>query len=711
MHHWILTLLFFLLFVPQARAQFAFPGGSHASKAEMVSEVKAIAPGSTFTVALKLEHPGAWHSYYQNSGGIEQSPAIQWTLPAGFSAGLIQWPVPQVKDGFFGKSFVYSGAPVFLVDLKAPADLEIGKTVTLSANASWQICEESCLNEEKKLTLNLSSGPVTEKDPAVAALFEKARASLPEMAAGWKFSAMSDGGDITLRVTPVGMSDTVPTDFIPNQQFVLPASAGGSITKDRADWRITLKRATKSALETDIPQGKSFSGILIGPRAIVVPDTAISTAGAVSTSAKPAAAGSQRTQISFAEFLPILGGMFLGGLVLNLMPCVFPVIGLKIMGFVQQAGHNRRKIVLHGLVFTLGVLISFWILSLVLFLGGITNWGNQLQDPRIILGAIVLMLLLGMNMFGVFEIGTSVTGVGGSLIGKQGIAGTFFSGVLATLIATPCTGPFLGIAIGVAVKLPAIPFFIAFTVMALGLALPYLVLSMFPALVEKLPRPGPWMESFKQGMSFLLFSTAGIFLWVYSDQVFDQNSGQKGLWVMVGLSAVAVAAWIYGRWNQPVRKSSVRWIAKGLAAAVCTGGILMAWPWPEKTPVADDSGHAMTWGVWSQEEQDRLLAEGHPVYVDFTAKWCLTCQLNKSRAYPAPVVDLIKAKGIVALKADKTSPNPSIEAGLNKLGRTAIPVNVLWIPGKAPVITPALLSADYLLELFSKVVTDPAARR
>lgn len=695
-----------------ARAQSGPPGGSLASKAEMVSEVKTIAAGQAFTVALKLAHPSGWHSYYRNSGGIEQSLAIQWVLPDGFSAGPIQWPVPDVKDGFFGKSFIHSGSPVFLVELKAPVDLADGKSVTLTANASWQICEESCINEEKSFTLSLSSGPVAEKDPAVAAMFEKARASQAQTAAGWKFSALSDGGDITLRVSPGETSDRIPVDFIPNQSFVLPASAGGSIQQDGADWRIILKRATKDALDADIPQGKSFSGILTGPRAIAVPETVIAAtgvAGTTSASSKPTTAEPQRVQISFAEFLPILGGMFLGGLILNLMPCVFPVIGLKIMGFVQQAGHDRRKIVLHGLIFTLGVLISFWVLSLILFLGGITNWGNQLQDPRIILGTIVVMLLLGMNMFGVFEIGTSVTGVGSGLIQKQGMAGTFFSGVLATLIATPCTGPFLGIAIGVAVKLPAIPFFIAFTVMAVGLALPYLVLSIFPALVEKLPRPGPWMESFKQGMSFLLFSTAGIFLWVYSDQVFDQNSGQKGLWVMIGLSAVATAGWIYGRWNQPVRKASVRWIAKVLAATMCAGGILMAWPWPEKTPVANSAGQTMTWGVWSQEEQDRLLAEGRPVFVDFTAKWCLTCQLNKSRAYTSPVVDLIQAKGIVALKADKTRPNPAIEAALGKHGRTAIPVNVLLVPNKEPVITPALLSTEYLLDLFL-TVPDPVAK-
>ena len=666
------------------------------SVADLFSEEKTIAPGKPFTLALQLEHPEKWHSYYRNSGGIEQSPAIQWTLPPGFTAGPIQWTVPEVKDGYFGKSFVYSGSPVFLVEITAPATLETGKTITLTADASWQICEESCLNEEKSFTLNLPVAAASEKDPATAALFEKARASQPAKLTNAKISARPDGSDILLRMEPGETLEGNPTDFIPDQPFVKSASSGGSIQRDGKAWLIRLPRATKDPLENDIPQGNSLSGILIGTRPVLIPETTIGTPSptAISTALEP---------LPFSKFLKIFGGMFLGGLILNLMPCVFPVIGLKIMGFVQQAGHDRKKIVVHGLVFAAGVLLSFWVLSLALFLGGITSWGNQLQDPRVTLGTILIMLLLGMNLFGVFEIGTSVTGVGGNLVQKQGVAGTFFSGVLATLIATPCSGPFLAVAIGVAVTLPALPFFTAFTFMAIGLALPYLVLSMFPALVEKLPRPGPWMESFKQGMSFLLFATAAIFLWVYSAQVFDLNEGQKGLWVMLGLSAVATAAWIYGRWNQPVRSSSIRLTAKVLAALLCTGGILLAWPWPAAQPEAGTvEKRALEWGTWSQAEEDRLLAEGRPVFVDYTAKWCLTCQLNKSRAYTQPVIDLIEKKGIVLLKADKTNPSPAIDAKLKQLGRSAIPVNVLLVPGKEPHITPALLTVDYLTELFTR---------
>lgn len=676
------------------------------SAAKLYSEEKSIAPGTSFTVALQLAHPKGWHSYYQNSGGVEMPPSIEWSLPEGFSAGPIQWPTPEVKDGYFGKSFIYQNSPVFLTEITVPASLEIGKSISLTAHAKWQICEESCVGEDRSLTLNLPVSSAAEKDPASAELFKQARASLPEKLPSSGVSAESRGGEILLRIEPSSALKGDPVDFIPDQPDIKSVSSGGSIRQEGGAWLVRLPRATKDALDNDIPQGNSISGILIGTHPVLVPKISLRLADSTRKSESSVKAGSE--SLSFSKFFKIFGGMFLGGLILNLMPCVFPVIGLKIMGFVQQAGHDRKKIVIHGLVFAAGVLISFWVLSLALFLGGITSWGNQLQDPRVTLGTILIMLLLGMNMFGVFEIGTSATGVGGNLVQKKGIAGTFFSGVLATLIATPCSGPFLAAAIGVAVTLPAIPFFSAFTFMAIGLALPYLVLSIFPTLVEKLPRPGPWMESFKQGMSFLLFATAAIFLWVYSDQVFDLNEGQKGLWVMLGLSAVATSAWIYGRWNQPIKTASTRRVAKLIALLLCTGGICLAWPWTPDLSKANTGAArvSLEWGTWSQKEEDRLLAEGHPVFVDYTAKWCLTCQVNKSRAYTKPVIDLIQKKGIFLLRADKTKPNPAIDHKLKEIGRSAIPVNVLLVPGKEPQITPSLLTADYLLDLFNREIPD-----
>lgn len=674
-----------------------------ASTATLISEEAVIAPGSTFTVALQLSHPEGWHSYYQHSGGVELPPTVEWTLPEGFSAGPIQWPVPKVKDGYFGKSFIYEGSPTFLINLTAPASLAAGETITVTAQANWQICQQSCIDERKTLSISLPTGPTPQKDPSHIPLFEKARAAIPAAADGWKFSASPGSADVTIQITPKAGWTGEISDFVPDQPFLEPASAGGAISRDGDSWQVTLKRRTVDFLDEPIPQGDSFSGILVGPNAVKVPSTPIAAPATGSKESPPAPARST---------LLIFGGMLLGGLILNLMPCVFPVIGIKIMGFVQQAGHDRKKIVAHGLVFTAGVLISFWVLALALYLGGITNWGNQLQDPRVILGTLLVMLLLGMNLFGVFEIGTSATGIAGNLQQKQGISGTFFSGVLATLVATPCSGPFLGVAIGAAVTLPAVPFFMAFTCMAIGLALPYLILSVNPTLVDRLPRPGPWMESFKQGMSFLLFATAGVFLWVYSAQVFDRNEGQKGLWVMLGISAVAAAAWIYGRWDRPTRSTGTRLLAKFTALALLGAGVAAAWPWEPREQTPGQPSMAVEWQPWSQAEVDRLLADGRPVFIDFTAKWCLTCQLNKSRAYTAPVVKLMREKGVVALRADKTNPNPAIEAKLKELGRTAIPVNVLLVPGKEPTITPELLTPDYLAELFTREIpAKPPANR
>ena len=658
--------------------------GKTASDAQLLAGAISIAPGKSFSVALQLAHPEGWHSYYKNSGGVELPPSVEWELPDGFTAGPIQWPVPEVKDGYFGKNFVYPGSPVFLIDITAPASLKVAGSVTLTAKAKWQICKDSCINEEKSFTLTLPVTASGEADSANAPLIEKARNSLPARIPALKITAQSTGGDIQLRIAPASALKGAPTDFIPNQPFLQPASGGGggSIQREGDAWLINLKRIKLDAFEKAVPQGNAFSGILAGQTAVEIPETRIGS--------PPAKA------LPFSQYLPILGGMLLGGLILNLMPCVFPVIGLKIMGFVQQAGEDRSKIALHGVMFAVGVLASFGVISGILFAaraaaGNSIGWGYQLQNPWIVLTLMLLMFVLALNMFGLFELGTSATSVGGSLQSKQGLGGSFFSGVLATIVATPCSAPFLGVAIGAAIALPAFQFFAAFAAMAIGLSLPYLILSIFPGLIGLLPRPGAWMESFKQAMSFFLFATAGYLLWVYAGQIGLDNL----LGPIFGLSSIAVAAWIYGRWNLPHRPQRTRLTAIALTALFAVGGFLLVKP-PQKS--------ALVWEHWSQERVDSLLAEGTPVYIDFTAQWCATCQVNKRTAYTAEVIALMKRKGVVALKADKTSPDPKIEAKLQELGRTAIPVNVLIVPGKEPLITPELLSAGYLKELFSKEI-------
>ena len=450
----------------------------------------------------------------------------------------------------------------------------------------------------------------------------------------------------------------------------------------------------KDMLDDDIPQGDSLSGILIAGESIIVSKVAPSSPAA-QEDPTPEQAATEIKSASPRAFLTVLWGMFLGGLLLNLMPCVFPVIGLKIMGFVQQAGENRRSIALHGVSFAGGVFTSFAILSGILFaLRNVIGWGFQLQNPWVVLVLLLLMFILALNMFGLFEMGTSATSIAGNLQTKSGHTGSFFSGVLATVVATPCSAPFLGAAIGAVMIFPAWQFFTAFAFMAAGLALPYLVLSLYPKLVDKLPRPGAWMESFKQAMSFLLFATAAYLLWIYSALIGTDNL----LPTLFGLTLVAAAAWIYGRWNLPHKTKRTRGIALAITVAFAATGTILAFP-----PTAKSQESKSVWQPWSQETVDELLAEGTPVYIDFTARWCLTCQVNKKVAYTDGVMALAKEKNIVFLKADKTKPNPAIEAKLKELGRTAIPVNVLIVPGKEPVITPELLSPGILSDLFKTV--------
>ncbi|MGA0845711.1 MAG: protein-disulfide reductase DsbD family protein [Luteolibacter sp.] len=671
---WLFVLLLTQLCVT---AQFSLQPDAVASRARLLSEQKAIAPGQPFTVLLEIEHPQGWHSYYQNTGGVELPPSIEWSLPDGLKAGDIQWPAPSVKDGFLGKSFIYDGTLGLLVDITPDASLRAGESVTLRADASWQICKESCISENKSFTLTLPVAEQAQSDPAVVDAFARARAAMPIHDPSWQ-SSVSSGPDAFL-VTIRGAKDKLEfNDFVPDQAFVKSAADGGSIRRENDTWTIRLPRQSVDAFGDPIESGNAISGILLGAQPHRMALTQISAPAPVAA--------------PWSRYLPILGGMLLGGLILNLMPCVFPVIGLKIMGFVQQAGTDRKKIAVHGLVFTAGVLLSFGVLSSVLYLlrtaaGDTIGWGYQLQEPWVVCALMLLMFLLALNMAGVFEIGVSATSVGGHLQAKHGFGGSFFSGVLATVVATPCSAPFLGAAIGAAVALPALQFFVAFAAMGIGLSLPYLVLSAFPKLIDALPRPGAWMESFKQGMSFLLFATAGYLLWIYGGLI-DLDALLNPL---IGLTCIAIAAWIHGRWNLPHRKRSTRAAAIGCVALFAVSGFLLTMP-PKES--------ALSWEPWTAASQDQHLADGIPVYIDFTAKWCATCQVNKKRAYTPEVIKLMQDKGIVAMKADKTRANPEIEAALSRYGRSAIPVNVLLVPGKEPVIFPELLSPNHLIEAF-----------
>lgn len=691
--------LFFLSLLA-AHAQFSLPfdgedgadgPGAAKTSASLIAENRSIAPGKPFTVLLELKHPAGWHSYFVNPGNVGEIPQIQWTLPEGFKAGDIQWPLPHLggMEGF--RAYDYEGTVRLPVTITPPANLQADSAVALKASAKWQICSDTgCIPENAELSLKLPVSADAQIDPANAKAFEEARAALPLKTNTWTANVSTEGKTLIIKLKSASGTAEQPQElYLFNIDRQLNADTPQAVTWKDGTAEVRVARADDAKPLT------TFSAIAYASngwvkdapqKGLLIENAPIATAADANAPA-PAKSG---------ELLGILGGMLLGGLILNLMPCVFPVIGLKILGFVQHAGEDRRKVMLHGVIFSLGVFLSFAVLSGILFAvraatHAEVGWGYQLQNPWFVLIMLLLMLFFALNMAGVFEIGTSATSIGGKLSNKHGLAGSFFSGVLATIVATPCSAPFLGPAIGAAISLPAAQFFASFAAMALGLTLPYLVLSSFPKLTDMLPRPGAWMESFKQGMSFLLFGTAGYLLWVYIGQIKLENS----LNALLGLAVIAFGTWVYGRWNLPYRSRKARTIGCTVAlAAILSGCILVKPPKPS----------GLEWEHWSQQRVDELLAKGKPVYVDFTASWCLTCQVNKKRAYTPEVIKLMKERGIVTLKADKSSPDPAIDAKIAEFKRTAIPVNVLYVPGKAPIVTPEVLSPSYLKELIEKEV-------
>jgi len=404
-------------------------------------------------------------------------------------------------------------------------------------------------------------------------------------------------------------------------------------------------------------------------------------------------------------FVQLLLYAFIGGLILNIMPCVFPVLGIKVTSVVQQAGEDRRKVVLHGVMYTVGVLLSFWVL------GGVAialnkGWGSQLQSPAFNYFLAAFFLIFALNMAGLFEIGTSAIGVGSDLQSKSGLAGSFFSGLLATVVATPCSAPFLGTALGATLALPPSHSMLIFTLIGLGLASPFLLLSLFPGLVSALPRPGAWMESFKQGMSFLLFGTVGFMLYVLTNQI----EGLPVLFAILSLVLIALGCWIYGRWALPHKPARTQNIARLLTLLAIAGGLWFGLPnasakrsHAEETVNLKDPD-ALHWETWSPEKVAALRAAKQPVYIDFTASWCWTCQVNKRVYADTGLRALFKQHHVATLKADWSDENETIRLALEALGKRAVPVNVLYIPGEeAPFILDELLTVGNVTAALKKL--------
>lgn len=710
---------------------FAFaeakPVRNGAVVADLVSAQASIQPGQPFWVALKLDHDAHWHSYWINAG-TGYPTSITWTLPEGFTAGPIVWPAPHtVKDSagtITGNG--YEGTVFLFTQITPPANLAPGTNVTLKAAAEWLMCKDSCMPGDAQLELTRAvNAEKPEPDMSIARLFNNAFAALPGKAADWAFSAQRGGAKITLRVTP--RADGSTHEFSELHYFdeagVVDYAVPQTVRKEGKTFVLEMAASADAAADAPGLKGvltaaNGFGGtypsrgalidepfVVREPIRAATPGTgtAAATGGGSGAGAQPSAPGAAPSSLLGTLFLA-----FVGGLILNLMPCVFPVLGIKIMGFVNQSGSEKGKVVQHGLVFAAGVLVSFWTLAGVLLAlrsgGAQLGWGFQLQSPAFVFGMATFLLIFGLNMSGLFEVGLSATGAGATLQSKEGLTGSFFTGALATLVATPCSAPFLAPALGAALTLSAIESLAVFTAIAVGLALPYLLLSIFPQAIKVLPRPGAWMETFKQFMAFPLYATVGWLLWVLAGQTSGDDYALLN--IVFGFVLVAMAAWAYGRFGQSYGRPARQLTGKLAAALLFVAGLYVGWP-QEATaaPVAGaQAGYQVTWEKWSPDAIAAAQKAGKFVYVDFTARWCATCQTNKATVFHSDeVLAEFAKKNVVLLRGDWTNKDPLITAELARWNRSAVPFNLIYAPTKKdPVVLPELLTPGKVLDALAE---------
>ncbi len=695
---WAVLALLLVASLPLAAS--AQQGIQSPVQATLVSAATSVQPGQPFTVALRMQHQTHWHSFWKNAGtGLPTT--LKWDLPAGWKVGAIDWPVPTLvldKEGAIS-GHGYVGLLYLPMTVTPPGNAAVDSTIELKATARWLMCDTICIPGKQDVSLRL---PVTAQPTTPDAAIADAIAAMPmpQAATGWQLAASKNRQEVLLHVAaPVDVSEL---HFYPDEKFI--AYKQPQTVASRGN-RAMLKIALDP--EEIVPADERLRGVLAytdGKGAyrgvnVDLSFSAAAVAAQVSAMSADDAGNSVATGATVSLSFGVLLLALLGGLILNLMPCVFPVLGIKVLGFIDQAGKDRRKVAAHAWSFSAGVLLSFWALAGVLAMlragGQQLGWGFQLQSAPFVFALAVVMLVFALNLSGVFEIGLRATSVGSNLQTRSGISGSFFSGVLATLVATPCSAPFLAPALGAALALPTLPSFVVFTVIAIGLSLPYLLLSVFPGMLRFLPRPGAWMETFKQAMAFPLYATVGYLIWVLAGQASEYGL----LNALIAFAVVALALWVYGRFGNPAVRAPRRHIAVVAGALLFLFGLGLGWP----RATAPD---AMTWEVWSPERVAQLQKEGRGIYVDFTARWCATCQVNKKVVFGnREVTDYFRDQHIVALKADWTNADPRITETLAKWGRSAVPFNLVYPAGagtKKPIEMPELLTAQIVLDAFQK---------
>lgn len=699
---------------------------------ELISELREIAPGQSFRTALVLRPDDQWHVYWKNPGDSGLAPKVEWAKPDGFQAGDLLFTAPHRIPYHSLVNFGYEGETLFITDWKAPNTLKPGTEVELRAKAKWLVCKEECIPGKAELTLLLkvvTPGTKPASDSEAAAKIVKASMTVPRPDArdsGIEVRAQTlqekESGKTWLRLTLKDLSgrpiESQIAYFFEGDEH--EASAKQHLRRNVDGTADLLLERRKTAIKPakGILVARTSAGELSRTFEIQLPLSAPKMVLPKAELLKDAPA-QEFTSASHAPMTDLTGlplmlvFAVLGGLILNLMPCIFPVLSIKILGFAEQGGKDPREIALHGWIFTLGIMVSFWVLAFALFglqsAGMRVGWGFQLQSPPFVALLALMFFLISLNLLGFFEIGGravgAVMGAGSSLTRKQGLSGTFFTGVLTTVAATPCSAPFMTTALGFALTQPAWVGTLILTFVGLGLALPYLLLSLFPQWTSKLPRPGRWMETFRQALSFPLLLTTLWLLWVLSMQ-----AGSLGVLKTLGaFLTVTFLIWLKRyRWFAAVLFVGL-WVQQGWwkietiePGATSASGV--------ETGVPTTAGTGATqaakteWKKFNAATVQAARDQGLPVFIDFTADWCVTCKVNEKLVLDSDYVQqAFIANGVQLFKADWTNADPEITDALSKVGRNSVPLYLWYAPGaNQPEILPQLLSAGGIVSRIQK---------
>lgn len=661
-------------------------------QAELLAHApNGVDPGKTVWVGLQLRHQPDWHTYWKNSGDSGLATSLSWTLPAGVQAGDIAWPLPvKIPIGTLA-NYGYKDTVLLPVPLTITPDFKpsvLNPELEVKLRASWLVCKIECVPQDGDFVLRI---PVKGSTAIHGAAFDAAFRAQPE--------ALPQAGNVaiedrTLKVSVIGLPASLQgqtLEFFPETPEIIETAAKWTQSWQGAVWTAAVPMARhRSSDPTVMPLvlaaklGDERVGFVT--QAKVTGTWPAQTAPSAGDATTPGPQPAPPTRLPASLWLALLGAL-LGGMILNLMPCVFPVLAIKVVGFARHSANQRRQRV-GGLAYSAGVVLSFVALgALMLVLRGAgeqLGWGFQLQSPAVVAALAVLFTVIGLNLAGVFEFGQFVPSRVAALEAKNPSVDAFLSGILAVVIASPCTAPFMGASLGLALALPAAQALVIFATLGLGMALPYLAASWSPALARMLPRPGAWMATFRHAMAFPMFATVVWLVWVLG-----QQSGINGAASLLAL--LLCLAWVIWALGLRGRSGLAMTILSLTALAFLAGSIGQN----IVRPLDTNSNTASTalWQPWAPGKVDQALASGRPVFVDFTAAWCVTCQYNKSTTLAsAELLADFAAKNVTLLRADWTRRDPSITAALAQLGRNGVPVYVLYQRGRAPVVLSEILS-------------------